>query len=233
MLIRFLASDESYANSFDAPVPAATMLPDWYKRQGSFIDNDRSISDRGLYSSTIKHCMPALDAMTAGYILKSPCDIHVTANSDADGVKTAWPVDRKVIESHSPGQVSEYSIDTNIWSPAVLKLINEWTISTPPGYSTLFVPVMWTEERRFLPFCGIVDTDKYPQAVNFPFLVRRGFVGTIESGAPFVQLIPFKRDEWRYEVGVNTEENRYAWLRATRTTLHRYKKNFRTIKSWS
>jgi hypothetical protein len=232
MKIKFLASNDDYAAAFDPPVPASTMIPDWYKKQEPYVDNDRGISNLGLYGSTVKHCMPVLDAMAAGYIVRVPCDIHVTGNNATDGITTAWPVDRKIIDSHSAGQVSQYSIDTSVWNPAVLKMINEWTIVTPPGYSTLFTAPLWSEEKRFMAFSGVVDTDKYPQPVNFPFLVRNGFVGTIENGTPFMQLIPFKRDEWESEVGVNTEKNRLTWLRATRNTIHRYKHNFRSIKKW-
>lgn len=233
MEIQFLASSEEYLEAFDAPIPAADVIPEWYKRQGGYVNNEKRISELGMYSSTIKHCMPALDAMTAGYVLTCPCDIHVTSNTFEEGVATAWPVDRKIIESHSPQQVSEFSIDAEVWNPAVLKLINEWTIVTPPGYSTLFTAPFWREERRFMAFTGIVDTDKYPQPVNFPFLVRNGFVGTIENGTPFVQLIPFKRDEWESVAAINTQANASKWLRVTRDTIHRYKKNFRVIKKWS
>lgn len=233
MKIKFLASDEDYAEAFDPPIPSSQLVPEWYRQQEPYVNNDKSISEKGMYSSTVKHCMPAIDAITAGYVFCFPCDIHVTSNTLDGGITTSWPVDRKMVESHSAGQVSKYPIDTSVWNPAVLKLINEWTIQTPPGYSTLFTAPFWRGEYRFMPFTGVVDTDKYPQAVNFPFLIRNGFTGLIENGTPFVQLIPFKRDDWESEVGVNTNENRRRWLRATRDTIHRYKRNFRVIKNWS
>lgn len=233
MKIQFLANDADYAAAFDAPQPASSFLPDWYKRQGGFVNNDRSITPAGLHASTIKHCMPAFDAMTAGYIWCTPCDIHVTQNDQINGVSTAWPVDRKIIESHSPEQVSEYEIDKTVWNPAVLKLISEWTIVTPPGYSTLFVAPLWQEENRFVAFPGVVDTDLYPRPVNFPFLVRNGFVGTIPNNTPFIQMIPFKRETWESRAGVNTQENWRRWVRASRDTIFRYKKNFRVPKKWS
>lgn len=231
MRIEFLGVDADYAAAFDPPQPARDLLPEWYKRQGNYV-GEKAITEMGMYSSTIKHCMPALDAMTAGYVLTLPTDIHVTKN-DQSGVSTGWPYDAKMIESHSPQQVSELTIDAHTWNPSVLKLVNRWVIKTPPGYSTLFTQPMWRDDHRFQVFQGIVDTDTYPQPINFPFLVRQGYTGTLENGLPFVQLIPFKRDEWTATTGVNTPENNRAWLRATRQSIHRYKDHFRTIKRFS
>jgi hypothetical protein len=57
--------------------------------------------------------------------------------------------------------------------------------------------------NRFdLPFqtiTGIVDCDKYPGQVHFPFFLKEGFTGIIPKGTPIVQIIPIKRDSWKRE----------------------------------
>jgi hypothetical protein len=231
--IEFLGDTADCAELFDPPIPAKDLLPEWYKRMPSYCTPERSITKHGHFNSTIKHCMPALDAMTTGYILTLPQDLHVTEHTEAN-ISTSWPMDNmQLIENHSIEQISEYQIDTERWSASALKLINRWVIKTPPGYSTLFMSPMWQDDNRFFVFPGVVDTDLYPQPINFPFLLQRGFVGTIGYGTPFVQLIPFKRDEWDSEVGVKSEEMRKSWLKVTRQAAHRYKQNFRSPKRYS
>lgn len=230
--MQFLGETADYADAFDPPYPAKDALPEWYRRMPSYCTPQREVGQYGHYNSTVKHCMPALDAMTAGYVLPLPQDLHVTENSP-DNVGTSWPVDNMtLIEHHGSAQISEYEIAPH-WSPVALKLINRWIVKTPPGYSTLFLAPLWRDEQRFQAFPGIVDTDRYPQPINFPFLLQRGFTGTIECGTPFVQLIPIKREEWRSEVGVRDERMRLDWLRVTRQSIHRYKQHFRSPKRWS
>lgn len=235
MLIEFLGETETYAAVTDPPVPARDLLPAWYQQLPSYGSPDGSTHKQagtsGHYNSTAKHCMPILDVMSAGYVLTVPQDLHVLANTD-QGVETAWPMDDlPLIESHPNWQLSTYDLGEE-WSPAVLKLINRWMVRTPPGYSTLFLHPVWRAEHRFQVFSGLVDTDEYPQCINFPFLLRRNFVGCIAAGTPFVQLIPVRRDEWEHRVGVRTQDQRVSWLRATRQSMHRYKSNFRQPKRW-
>lgn len=233
MLIEFLGQDETYSRAIDPPVPARDVIPEWYRDLPSYGDGVKVVNGTGHFNSTAKHCMPILDSMTAGYVLKLPQDLHVLSNSDEEGVTTAWPMDdMPLIESHPGWQLSTYRFDQE-WSPFVLKLINGWVVRTPPGYSTLFIPPMWRNESRFQIFPGLVDTDRYPQPINFPFVVRRGFTGLVEVGTPFVHLVPVKRDEWQHRIGVRTEQDRHSWLRATRRSIHRYKSGFREPKRWT
>ena len=80
---------------------------------------------------------------------------------------------------------------------------------------------------------GIVDTDRSPQPINFPFFIKKNFVGTIEVGTPVVQLIPFKRDDWKSGTGLSTKEMKTEWRRATRQSIFRYKQLFRSQRSYS
>jgi hypothetical protein len=231
-LIEFLAETEA-CEIFDPPSPAKDFLADWYKRMPNYSTPEREVGQYGHFNSTIKHCMPVLDAMTAGYMLTMPQDLHVTLNQNGE-VKTAWPVDGvTLIESHNLEQISEYKIDTERWSPVALKLINRWVVKTPPGYSTLFMSPLWRDDYRMHALPGIVDTDRYPQPINFPFFIQKNFVGTIEVGTPVVQLIPFKRDDWKSSTGLSTKEMKTEWRRATRQSIFRYKQLFRSQKSYS
>jgi hypothetical protein len=58
--------------------------------------------------------------------------------------------------------------------------------------------------NRFdLPFIntvGIIDNDKINLSGSLPFFLQQGFTGTIPAGTPYVQIFPFKREDWQSEI---------------------------------
>jgi hypothetical protein len=85
----------------------------------------------------------------------------------------------------------------------------------------------------FRSFSGIVDTDKHPVSVNFPFFLRKDFTGILPEGTPIMQIIPFKREEWNSEVSLDTSgELEKKWQIAKRKISNNYKTYFRSPKVW-
>jgi hypothetical protein len=52
------------------------------------------------------------------------------------------------------------------------KIINPWKIKTPKGYSCLFVSPLNNSDDRFSIISGIVDTDTFPNEINFPIIIN-------------------------------------------------------------
>jgi len=233
-LIEFVPWKSELEGVFDPPVPASSLLPAWYQRQGMYADGNRSISDKGDFNHTVKACMPALDAMTAGYLIPLPQDLNVVINPDGShGYQ--WPSDIFAqVGSHSLDQVSEMPIDRSVWSAEAMKFNNPWVLRTPPGYSTLFVHPMWRDELPFRSLPGVVDTDRYNfNPVNFPFLIRNNFSGIIEAGTPIIQAIPFKRIAFESTVWTEHDpSSEKMWQKTRKTFGHRYKRNFRQKKEY-
>lgn len=193
-----------YANSVPKeyyPVPAKKILPDWYKDMSSYIRGKKEIFTEeaaGVTSSTIKKCMPVFDALTAGYIIPLPCDVYVFQENGAPAFK--WPDQIAYVGKHAASQLGGHPASTG-FPPA--KFINTWIIKTPPGYSCMFIPPMH-HGNVFKVLEGIVDTDTYHGAVEFPFQLNDvSWEGLIPAGTPMVQVIPFKRESWSHEV-INT-----------------------------
>jgi hypothetical protein len=84
------------------------------------------------------------------------------------------------------------------------KIINPWIIKTPPGYSCLFVPPLNNTDDRFSIIPAIVDTDTFPNEINFPIVINGDKYPTLDTvlkkGTPYVQVIPFKRDKWKMKL---------------------------------
>lgn len=179
------------------PIPAKKNIPDWYKNTDSFINSKTFRADNGAGNQTIKKCIPVFDAMTAGYIIKTYVDIYVTLTDD-DISYYNWP-------SYSP--ISFHPVEQAVIHPdfngnPYPKWINPWSIKTEKGYSCMFIPPMHNPNNFFTIFPGIVDTDEYINPVNFPFVLNDPkFEGMIPAGTDICQVIPFKRNNFKMNIG--------------------------------
>jgi hypothetical protein len=176
------------------PQPASSCLPDWYKKQTSYMSNKKDPVENGTTTATIKKCIPVFDALTSGYILFTPVDIYVkTVNGSP---LYSWP-DLDMVRFHPISQAENHPAQNGF---DYAKFSNPWAIKTPKGYSTLFAHPF----HRDLPFTileGVVDTDTYVSPVNFPFVLNDpAWEGLIPAGTPMAQVIPFKREKWKMQM---------------------------------
>jgi hypothetical protein len=185
------------------PKPAKLEIPTWYKEMSSY-ETDKKVPVDGHTTATIKRCMPVFDALTAGYILYSGVDIYISPDSKKEGTPMyQWPF-FEPIQFHPIIQAPNYPLNTGHKS-SYPKWVNPWSIKTPKGYSTLFVPP-FHRKSVFTILPGIVDTDTYHFPVNFPFVLNDiTFEGLIPAGTPIAQVIPFKRDNWRLKFGTEKD----------------------------
>jgi len=242
--IKFISNKEFLSVTDVLPKPTKLNIPKWYKELNHTTAN-----------KTIKGCMPFLDTLTTGYIIKMPVDYHIEHNKKKDekrytvgytklfknscSITTNTNVNvANSTESHSINQLGEkcpfVKKNKNL---AFHKLLNPWIIKTPPGYSCLFLPPMNNGDDRFSIIPGIVDTDTYPSEVNFPIIIngdKYPILDTIiESGTPIVQVIPFKREKWKMTIEAESKEdkNKRTFLQG-RKIFNVYKNKWWYKKSW-
>jgi hypothetical protein len=198
------------------PQPSSRFLPQWFKKIPGVTEG----------MDTIKKCMPFLDSMTTGYMLTLAADVYF----DGVGVQQISKVN--VVMTHAQSQIGEMEIPKE-YSKQPYKWNNFFLLKTPKGYSTLFTHPMNRIDLPFYTLSGIVETDKFGLAVNFPFFVKKDFVGIIPAGTPIAQALPFKRTDWKHKV----EDQKPTILPGYRFTMHNppfgfYKKNFWTRKKY-
>lgn len=233
-LIQFIASNKETGLVYDPPVPANTLLPEWYKRQKSNLEAEVDLDNpSGNPSRTVKACMPVFDSISAGYFALLPADV-IFKKSEYGIPQAQWSTDNyTIIDVHPKEQFGEFDVPKEFVGEQAYKFNNPWTIKTPPGYSTLFMQPAMREDLPFYVIPAIVDTDRHPVSVNFPFLLKKDFTGIIEMNTPVVQMIPFKRDSWNSEVIVLTDNSpEREWQRAKRKIMNRYKTFYREPKVW-
>jgi hypothetical protein len=219
------------------PTPTKQNVPDWYRKQPSYVNKDEFLK-KGVSGSTIKKCMPIFDAMTAGYTIYCPVDIYVDA-TDPSKLEYNIPIaiaglKKEIFTTHSPEQVTHYPMSSNVHKD-VLRINPMWSVKTSPGYSSLFTVPMHQPVVPFTLVPGIIDTDSYMSEGFLSFKIDNTFKGIIEKGTPIAQVIPFKRESWTSEIidYADSKENQKQQRMLIRSKFFNYyKNNFWHKKEW-
>ena len=245
--IEFSAHEDYFALKEDYPIPIKLNVPEWYKKLEHTFEN-----------RTIKGCMPFLDTLTAGYLLKMPQDFNVRHNVDSknekgenikDSFQTFGLYDMNQFliaksvnlnsgaDFHSIEQLEGSSLVEKNKNLPFYKIMNPWKIKTPKGYSCLFVSPLNNPDDRFSILSGIVDTDTFSREVNFPIVINGDkypiLETTIKKGTPYVQVIPFKRDSWKMTLKPSEQkEVQNLRLFYKLKLLNIYKDKYWKKKSW-
>jgi len=243
-VIEFSAHEDYFSIKEDYPIPAKLNIPEWYKKLNHSID-----------MKTIKGCMPFLDTLTSGYILKMPQDFNIRHNIKNN---EGEPDSSFSFGLHGQGNIIEAkAINLNTSRPQIhskmqlegspfvernknlnfYKILNPWKITTPKGYSCLFISPLNNADDRFSIISGIVDTDTFQGEINFPIVINGDkypvLEDTIKKGTPYVQIIPFKRDSWKMTLkSTKQKEIQNNRLFYELKLMNYYKDKFWNKKSW-
>lgn len=186
------------------PVLGTTLIPKWFKNAPRYHHGAKEMEVSGNWHNlTIKHCMPFLDSMTAGYFMTTWIDMYISIEKGQPRV--AYP-ETSVIEEFG-FDLARYQayFESNVPSETGKGLFNwawstYWRIKTEPGVSCLFTHPMNRPELPFRTLSGVTDTDEWYGSEVLNFSLDEGFEGLIPKGTPIVQIIPFKRETWEAEI---------------------------------
>jgi hypothetical protein len=205
-------------------------LPEWYKKIPPFSNGDKKIKfpiGAGMPNSTLKKCVPFLDAMSSGYMAYLEEDIYVEQIDGQPFIR--WRSNDEIITWHTPDQFPGFPIPTT-YHTMVAKWTNLWVITLPKNYSILYSHPLNRLDLPFFTLSGLVDCDKYNSPIHFPFLLKRGFEGIIESGTPIAQIVPVKRELWKSKKYLFNSDKIYQNQRTFLRTFSDYYKKKVWIK---
>lgn len=207
--IKFL-SNRSWLNSDSPsrPKPMGKFIPEWYKIADRFFkmpSGEYVKHQIGGRVPTWKACPSIYDVMTTGYTYLTPYDIEVSRDENNNPVIRDF--DPSGFQFVQPRGVMDgfpvpagYDAVHFAWWP-------DWAVELPKGYSGLYIQPINRFDLPFLTTSGIIDNDKVSIPGTMPFFIKQDFSGTIPAGTPYVQIIPFKRENWEseYEYESNPE----------------------------
>lgn len=207
--------------SKSVPVPTQSTVPAWYKEAdryaknpitGDYYDAPKEVcpfpkpgtADDFGKIPTWKACPAILDAFSTGYVFKTPCDLVFFKNEmNQIDVKIDDPRHQDFCSKRTPMQQFEHPLgyyrDHFAWLP-------DWGMQLPEGYSALYMTPMNRFDLPFLNCTGVVDNDKVFLSGTFPFFIVDGWEGTIPAGIPYMQILPFKRENWSSEIELSNSE---------------------------
>jgi len=228
--------DPAMLPNLETPKLARAALPEWLRAMPRTAFSDT----HGESVRTVKQCPPFVDAMTYGFVIPLPCDVHVR------GGVLSWDWDhppltvaahpRSPISFHVPAQITGtpfYDPDT-----AVVKFNSFWTIELEPGYSLFATHPVNRADLPFRLLTGLVDCDQFTDVgVLFPALwTDPGFEGVLARGTPVAQCFPVSREvmDLHCEAFSPEEAKRYETTAAallTRPGVYRRKFRVRRTRS--
>jgi hypothetical protein len=178
--------------------------------------------------------MPFIDTMTAGYFLTTWTDIYVqrvggTVTFLYDNAETIEKFGRGIINYQQHFQ--SYIPQQQGYDPFLYAWSTYWRIKTPEGVSCLFTQPLNRTDLPFLTLSGVIDTDKWNGSDVLNFALAEGFEGLIPKGTPYVQIIPFYRNEWEHEVleqeheEMIEERNKVVYMRQSELKSGYYRDN--------
>lgn len=198
--IEFICGDKNVLKHFPI-VPAKDALPEWYRNLSA---NDIN----GV--PTIAGCMPARDLITSGYIIPNAFEQEIIGTSynldDEQQIEVVYPVEEigKFFELQNhmthPGNGHSHAqcpVPIQGTKKSYFKIALPWRIKVPKGYSCLFMQPFYHFESEFTLLPAIIDCDVIDMnTMHFPGFLKDP-VAQLKVGQPLIQVIPFKRDEWK------------------------------------
>ena len=200
---------------YDPPTSAVKHIPDWFKNTHPFLENATKVSvipKTSGTNSTIKRCVPFLDAFSIGYTCTLADDVIVTRDLLTQQPMINWRTSTELITSHSSDQVLNLPFPDE-YDHTIFKFSNEWLTITPEKYSLFFTHPVNRFDLPFYTFSGFVDTFDYPMSVQFPFMIKKTFSGIIEKGTPIAQFFPIKLESWQSELQEYNKKEREIGIR--------------------
>ncbi|MDE2277121.1 MAG: hypothetical protein KGK09_12580 [Burkholderiales bacterium] len=189
--------DPALTDLLPHPVPARSALPDWLRAMPPRADS--ALHGRSI--RTVKQCPPFVDAMTHGFMVLLPCDVHV----EAGRFSWDWPLPPLVLDDHPRAPLSFHVAEQIAGTPlaqgpggrlSAVKFNSFWTIELEPGWSLMVSHPVNRLELPFRLLGGLVDADRFNAVgINFPALwTDPGFRGVLPRGTPLAQCHPVQRE---------------------------------------
>lgn len=188
----------------EGPQKGTSIVSEWFKNVPRYQNNENNLKVDGSYHNlTVRHCMPFLDSMTNGYFLTTWTDIYIRREN---GYPIISYKDLDIVNKFGYGLIQyqehfqSYIPQMPGFDPFSYAWSVYWRIKTPPGTSCLFINPLNRTDLPFFTLSGTMDTDGWNGSDVLNFALKKDFEGIIPKGTPYVQIIPFYRNNWDHEI---------------------------------
>jgi len=203
-------------------------IPKWFK-------NIKPVNDEFSFP-TIKTCPGFIDYFKQGYVVSLWCDLILDIKIINEEVNYNWSVPDKIykFEIHSNNQFLDHTPPhIKKKTKIIFKPICPWKIVTPKGYSVFQMPMYYNYNPIFEVLPGVLHTDVY-HTINQQMCIFKEGKFIIKKGTPLATYIPFKREEFDFEMtdNKNLEKKINAQTTITNSTYRDKFKNLIKVLNW-
>lgn len=199
-------------------LPSKSSFPKWFKDIPKYYDGSDKLKTIGIESNIgIKGCYPFIDTLTSGYMITLHCDVIIQKENDTTYIN--WTHEVNPVASRPESLIKDIPF-FNGHTPYEFAWELYYRMQVPKGYSLLLTHPLNRTDLPFVSSSGIVDADSGVANGSIPFSLSKNFEGIIPAGTPIVQIIPFKRDEWKSSylnkaknIKWNPRKNIYGWYK--------------------
>lgn len=185
-------------NESGSPEPSKSVVPKWFASSDKLWKDEfgnEILNHIGEPTLSFKNCPALLDIFTAGYMLRTPCDIEFYKEDGVSKLK----IDPNYADFCAPRDPmpdfevsSEYQQSHFHWYP-------NWGVGLPSGYSAIYTSPLNRFDLPFTTVSGIIDSDQMDTPGLIPFFLKSDFEGVLKAGTPYMQVLPFKREDWKMD----------------------------------
>jgi hypothetical protein len=193
-ILKHLAKDHSFPNI----APAKNFIPDWFKKQTRYENEESKALNVLPLKMTYKACYAFTDSFTTGYIMPLAVDIAVRQTEGGPSITWEDPNNKYVVLRDK---------NTNNTLPTPNGFANQhyvWetkhSFKIPKGYSAIVTHPLNRFDLPFLTLSGIIDGEMTVYNGNIPVFFNSTFEGIISAGTPIAQIILFKREDWTNKI---------------------------------
>jgi hypothetical protein len=200
---------------FSGLVPSKNCVPEWYRKAERYDGGKLEVAP--VNTKTFKTCVPFLDAITSGYIIKLPVDVMFETSEDGS-VRTSW-----ITDDYVPVRIRDNYGDNSVPTPSGNDAMMSWDLPVcfklPADYSALITHPFNRFDLPFVTTSGVVDGGWTLYGGQIPFFLNKGFSGIVEAGTPIIQVLPFKRDAWSASLDDSLDKEAFKNYNLSRTKI--------------
>ena len=217
----------------DHPEPTSKFIPEWYLKSDKYITdprtNEHALNFDGTKMLSYKSCPALLDIYTTGYMIKTPCDLFFYEENNEIFVKVKREY-KDFCGERSP--MKGFPVPAG-YHEKHFHWYAQWAPELPEGYSAIHLSPINRFDLPFITVGGIIDNDKVNIPGLIPFFVKKGFTGIVPKGTPYMQIIPFKREDWEMELNLHTPEEIFNRFTKSSETFRKPGGNVYRTKFWT
>ena len=208
-------------------------LPDWFDKMPRMMSDSESLFDK-VKPGTIKTCPGLAEFFSEAVIIPLWTDTILACDSEgnykfASSARDQIEHTQFNWEMHGFGQMLQHAPS---WvkeeTSCIFKATCPWLIKTPPGYSVMQLPMFYHFNRNWTVMPGVIRSDIYHEMNQQVMLHTKHEETMIRAGTPLAMYVPFRREEYDFEVRESTSEDFKSHMTARLSKLT-FQQGYRSI----